>query len=134
MTNRLKHSHTYTLSLFRSLTVLENSFIHINTKPSFVKLTHASLSRFCALSGQFTEDGSFIGQYVPGKLQPPVSPQPLNNTASAHQQQQQSPSQPAVGVTAGAGSSSSGGSGGSAAGAGGGASSAANTAAVATYV
>lgn len=25
-------------------------------------------------AGQFTEDGSFIGQYVPGKLQPPVSP------------------------------------------------------------
>jgi len=24
--------------------------------------------------GQFAEDGSFIGQYVPGKLQPPVSP------------------------------------------------------------
>ncbi len=23
---------------------------------------------------QFTEDGSFIGQYVPGKLNPPVSP------------------------------------------------------------
>lgn len=111
--------------------MLENSFIHINTKPNFVKLTHASLSRFCALSGQFTEDGSFIGQYVPGKLQPPVSPQPLNNTASAHQQQ--SPSQPAAGVAAGAGSSS-GGSGGSTAGAGGGASSAANTAAVATYV
>lgn len=114
--------------------MLENSFIHINTKPSFVKLTHASLSLslFCALSGQFTEDGSFIGQYVPGKLQPPVSPQPLNNTASAHQQQ--SPSQPAAGVAAGAGSNSGGGSGGSAAGAGGGASSAANTAAVATYV
>lgn len=29
------------------------------------------------LAGQFTEDGSFIGQYVPGKLQPPVSPQPI---------------------------------------------------------
>ncbi|XP_037921152.1 neuroglian isoform X2 [Hermetia illucens] len=28
-------------------------------------------------TGQFTEDGSFIGQYVPGKLQPPVSPQPV---------------------------------------------------------
>uniref|UniRef100_A0A7G3AQB4 Putative secreted protein n=2 Tax=Lutzomyia longipalpis TaxID=7200 RepID=A0A7G3AQB4_LUTLO len=28
-------------------------------------------------AGQFTEDGSFIGQYVPGKLQPPVSPQPI---------------------------------------------------------
>lgn len=26
------------------------------------------------LVGQFAEDGSFIGQYVPGKLQPPVSP------------------------------------------------------------
>lgn len=84
-----------------------------------------SLSLSSALSGQFTEDGSFIGQYVPGKLQPPVSPQPLNNTALAHQQ---SPSQPAAGVAAGAGSS--GGSGG----VGGGTSSAANTAAVATYV
>lgn len=87
-----------------------------------------SLSLSSALSGQFTEDGSFIGQYVPGKLQPPVSPQPLNNTALAHQQ---SPSQPAAGVAAGAGSS--GGSGGSG-GVGGGTSSAANTAAVATYV
>lgn len=27
--------------------------------------------------GQFTEDGSFIGQYVPGKPQQPVSPQPV---------------------------------------------------------
>lgn len=33
-----------------------------------------SLSYFYINSGQFTEDGSFIGQYVPGKLQPPVSP------------------------------------------------------------
>ncbi|XP_017473034.1 PREDICTED: uncharacterized protein LOC108364004 [Rhagoletis zephyria] len=40
------------------------------------------LSNFAA---QFTEDGSFIGQYVPGKLQPPVSPQPINNTPAAHQ-------------------------------------------------
>ncbi|XP_036318841.1 neuroglian isoform X1 [Rhagoletis pomonella] len=36
-------------------------------------------------TAQFTEDGSFIGQYVPGKLQPPVSPQPINNTPAAHQ-------------------------------------------------
>ncbi|KAM7349143.1 neuroglian isoform 1-T6 [Cochliomyia hominivorax] len=35
-------------------------------------------------TGQFTEDGSFIGQYVPGKLQPPVSPQPVNNTPAGH--------------------------------------------------
>ena len=28
---------------------------------------------------QFTEDGSFIGQYVPGKLNPPVSPQPTHH-------------------------------------------------------
>lgn len=33
------------------------------------------LLNFCLyLTGQFTEDGSFIGQYVPGKLQQPVSP------------------------------------------------------------
>lgn len=32
-------------------------------------------------AGQFTEDGSFIGQYVPGKLQPPVSPQLTNNAS-----------------------------------------------------
>jgi hypothetical protein len=31
--------------------------------------------------GQFTEDGSFIGQYVPGKLNPPVSPQPIHHQA-----------------------------------------------------
>lgn len=31
--------------------------------------------------GQFTEDGSFIGQYVPGKLQPPVSPQLTSNAS-----------------------------------------------------
>ena len=27
---------------------------------------------------QFTEDGSFIGQYVPGKLNPPVSPHSIH--------------------------------------------------------
>jgi hypothetical protein len=32
-------------------------------------------STFMSIAGQFTEDGSFIGQYVPGKLNPPVSPQ-----------------------------------------------------------
>lgn len=31
--------------------------------------------------GQFTEDGSFIGQYVPGKLQPPVSPLPIAHSS-----------------------------------------------------
>lgn len=31
------------------------------------------------LGGQFTEDGSFIGQYVPGKINPPISPQPIHN-------------------------------------------------------
>lgn len=41
-------------------------------------------SRFIPTAGQFTEDGSFIGQYVPGKLQPPVSPQPLTSNP-AHQ-------------------------------------------------
>jgi hypothetical protein len=30
--------------------------------------------------GQFAEDGSFIGQYIPGKLNPPVSPQPIHHT------------------------------------------------------
>ncbi|EDW07901.2 neuroglian isoform X1 [Drosophila mojavensis] len=76
-------------------------------------------------TGQFTEDGSFIGQYVPGKLQPPVSPQPLNNAAAAHQQQ---PGIAAEGSNAaGAGSSGSSSTGG------GGAAST-NTAAVATYV
>lgn len=35
-------------------------------------LSHSSI-------GQFTEDGSFIGQYVPGKLQPPVSPPTPHN-------------------------------------------------------
>lgn len=39
---------------------------------------------FFSPKGQFTEDGSFIGQYVPGKLQPPVSPQPVNNTPASH--------------------------------------------------
>lgn len=33
-------------------------------------------------TGQFTEDGSFIGQYVPGRLQPPVSPQPIMHGAA----------------------------------------------------
>ncbi|CRL00919.1 CLUMA_CG014272, isoform A [Clunio marinus] len=33
--------------------------------------------------GQFTEDGSFIGQYVPGKLNPPVSPQPIQHQAGS---------------------------------------------------
>ncbi|XP_062139817.1 neuroglian isoform X1 [Drosophila sulfurigaster albostrigata] len=74
-------------------------------------------------TGQFTEDGSFIGQYVPGKLQPPVSPQPLNNTAAAHQQpQQQQPQQQQQQQPAG-------GPQGAAAGEGAG-----STAAVATYV
>lgn len=36
-----------------------------------------TLFKFFHFAGQFTEDGSFIGQYVPGKLQPPVSPQPV---------------------------------------------------------
>lgn len=36
--------------------------------------------------GQFAEDGSFIGQYVPGKLQPPVSP-PTPHNMSPHQLQ-----------------------------------------------
>lgn len=31
------------------------------------------------LGGQFTEDGSFIGQYVPGKINPPISPQPIHH-------------------------------------------------------
>lgn len=44
---------------------------------------------FCYFShiyevGQFAEDGSFIGQYVPGKLNPPVSPP---STHSNHQLQ-----------------------------------------------
>lgn len=34
---------------------------------------------FIQTGGQFTEDGSFIGQYVPGKLNPPVSPQPIHH-------------------------------------------------------
>ena len=38
--------------------------------------------------GQFTEDGSFIGQYVPGKL--PVSPLPTLHSQAA--------AQPAAGV------------------------------------
>lgn len=37
-------------------------------------------------AGQFAEDGSFIGQYVPGKLQPPVSP-PTPHNMSPHQLQ-----------------------------------------------
>lgn len=32
------------------------------------------------IGGQFAEDGSFIGQYIPGKLNPPVSPQPTHHT------------------------------------------------------
>ncbi|KAJ6640245.1 Neuroglian [Pseudolycoriella hygida] len=32
--------------------------------------------------GQFTEDGSFIGQYVPGKPQQPVSPQPTPHNST----------------------------------------------------
>lgn len=35
------------------------------------------------IGGQFAEDGSFIGQYVPGKLNPPVSPQPIHHTAGS---------------------------------------------------
>lgn len=46
----------------------------------------ASYSFYFYFWGQFTEDGSFIGQYVPGKLQPPVSPQP-----TAHSQSQLPP-------------------------------------------
>lgn len=34
-----------------------------------------------SFAGQFTEDGSFIGQYVPGKLQPPVSPLPIAHSS-----------------------------------------------------
>lgn len=112
----LTYTHTHT-----------HTYIFILNQASSICLTH-SRSLSSALSGQFTEDGSFIGQYVPGKLQPPVSPQPLNNTTLAHQP---SPSQPATGVAAGAGSSGASGGGG---GVGGGTSSAANTAAVATYV
>lgn len=41
--------------------------------------THLSLP----FAGQFTEDGSFIGQYVPGKLNPPVSPQPIHHQAGS---------------------------------------------------
>lgn len=45
--------------------------------------------------GQFTEDGSFIGQYVPGKLQPPVSPLPIMHS-------QQNPAAVAAPVAGGA--------------------------------
>ncbi|KAL7744872.1 hypothetical protein ACLKA6_007155 [Drosophila palustris] len=85
---------------------------------------------------QFTEDGSFIGQYVPGKLQPPVSPQPVNNTAASHQQQQQQQQLAAGGAAVGGGAAAVGGAGGSSnsSSGGGGATATANTAAVATYV
>ncbi|XP_017136257.1 neuroglian isoform X1 [Drosophila miranda] len=90
-------------------------------------------------TGQFTEDGSFIGQYVPGKLQPPVSPQPLNSSASAHQQAPPQTSAAAAAAAAAGGGNGSGlGSGAVAGGAGTGASNggtgSTNTAAVATYV
>ncbi|XP_068158953.1 neuroglian isoform X1 [Drosophila tropicalis] len=80
-------------------------------------------------TGQFTEDGSFIGQYVPGKLQPPVSPQPLNNSAAAHHQGPTSAAGSAAPQTSGAAAASSSGSSPGAA-----ASGSNNTAAVATYV
>lgn len=38
--------------------------------------------------GQFAEDGSFIGQYVPGKLQPPVSPPSVHQLSTVSKQQQ----------------------------------------------
>lgn len=38
--------------------------------------------------GQFAEDGSFIGQYVPGKLQPPVSPPSAHMTPMQSSKQQ----------------------------------------------
>lgn len=41
----------------------------------------SSLPPIDGTGGQFTEDGSFIGQYVPGKLNPPVSPQPIHHQA-----------------------------------------------------
>jgi len=46
-------------------------------------LTNVLLSLITNLGGQFTEDGSFIGQYVPGKLNPPVSPQPIHHQAGS---------------------------------------------------
>lgn len=41
--------------------------------------------------GQFAEDGSFIGQYVPGKLQPPVSPPSTHQMQSLSSSKQQLP-------------------------------------------
>ncbi|EDW51334.1 GM21680 [Drosophila sechellia] len=86
-------------------------------------------------TGQFTEDGSFIGQYVPGKLQPPVSPQPLNNSAAAHQ------AAPTAGGSGAAGSAAAAGASGGASSAGGAAAGGASASnggaaagAVATYV
>lgn len=38
--------------------------------------------------GQFAEDGSFIGQYVPGKLQPPVSPPSVHQLQTVSSKQQ----------------------------------------------
>lgn len=100
-----------------------HAYTHISCTFRFAETNAVSFSFYHI--GQFTEDGSFIGQYVPGKLQPPVSPQPLNNAAAAHQQQ---PGIAAEGSNAaGAGSSGSSSTGG------GGAAST-NTAAVATYV
>ncbi|KAH8336116.1 hypothetical protein KR074_003293 [Drosophila pseudoananassae] len=90
--------------------------------------------------GQFTEDGSFIGQYVPGKLQPPVSPQPLNNSASAHQAGAAAGGSATTGASGGTGAgTAAGAAGGSGSGAGAAAASnggagSANAAAVATYV
>lgn len=46
------------------------------------------LKCICVFSGRFTEDGSFIGQYVPGAMKPlsgglgPVSSAPLSPNAS----------------------------------------------------
>lgn len=46
-----------------------------------LKLVCIKLIKFLLIfSGlQFTEDGSFIGQYVPGKLNPPVSPHSIHH-------------------------------------------------------
>jgi hypothetical protein len=49
-----------------------------------IQLYYLSFFLSLGIGGQFAEDGSFIGQYIPGK--PPVSPQPVPHIPPPPQQ------------------------------------------------
>lgn len=58
------------------------SVLHRYQNATLLNFEHSNYLQYYSYSGQFTEDGSFIGQYVPGKPQQPVSPQPTPHNST----------------------------------------------------